>query len=106
MYIVFKRKRNETHMPPFSRIKFYSGTEGKCFCGAGGWTGEPGKLEGAGAEASLAPSRSASVLFGGGRRWGNGKQFHVLALYQLAPGSLPAIPSPLLPWSLCQIGKP
>lgn len=84
-------------MPPFSRIKFYSGTEGKGFCGAGGWTGEPGKLEGAGPEAPPASSRSASVLSGGGRRRGNRKYIHVLALYQLAPGSLPAIPIPLLP---------
>lgn len=33
----------------------------------------------------------------GGRRWGNSKYIHVLALSQLAPGSLPAIPIPLLP---------
>lgn len=33
----------------------------------------------------------------GGRRWGNSTDIHVLALSQLAPGSLPVIPIPLLP---------
>lgn len=43
-------------MPPFSRIKFYSGMEGKYFC-AGSWTGERGKREGA----STRPSGLLSV---------------------------------------------
>lgn len=80
-------------MPPFSRIKFYSGMEGKYFC-AGSWTGERGKREGASTRPSGLLSVSALCFpeqAGGG---GNGKCIRVLAQYQPAPGSLPVIPIP------------
>lgn len=56
MYIVFKRKKNETHMPPFSWIKFYNGMEGKYFYCAGSQTGKLEKLEG------TSPWDSSSLL--------------------------------------------
>lgn len=54
--LCLREKKNETHMPPFSWIKFYNGMEGKYFYCAGSQTGKLEKLEG------TSPWDSSSLL--------------------------------------------